>query len=179
MKRVALFFFTFVVIPGCSFSQSSHRFHIAGENTAVFRPPFVLKLRIDKQHYYEERFEHIPYVADGAVYLFAGETLGVNLTIRADQILRISYQPDLAKADITFEFKQQQGQSGLVMLLIIGNALKQKVRFDALMTIPGDKELHETSILPVGSGRTNTESWPHPIVQLKLENFRFSESGVL
>src|SRR5229473_3239782 len=40
----------------------------------VFRNPFTLKLHIDKEHYYEERFDKIPYVEQNDVYLFAGES---------------------------------------------------------------------------------------------------------
>ena len=61
-----------------------------------------------------------------------------------------------------------------MMLLVIRNRLKRSVSLDALMTVPGDNGVHETSVLPVGPGRSNTESWPHPIVQLMLRNFRLS-----
>ena len=38
----------------------------------VFRSPLVLKLHIDNEHYYEQKFDRVPYVADGEVYLFGG-----------------------------------------------------------------------------------------------------------
>lgn len=51
----------------------------------AFRPPFVLKLHIDNEHYYEEAFDKIPYVAENNVYLFAGETFGINVAITENQ----------------------------------------------------------------------------------------------
>lgn len=71
---------------------------------SVFRDPFVLKVKVDKRHNYEEHFEKIPSVAENDVYLFAGESFGINLQIKEDDISGITYQPDLAKADVQFRF---------------------------------------------------------------------------
>jgi hypothetical protein len=61
------------------------------------------------------------------------------------------------------------------MSLIIDNNLKVWLQMDALMTLPGKKGIYKTSILPVGAGLSDCESWPHPIVQLVLRNFRVVE----
>lgn len=119
----------------------------------------------------------MPYVADNGVYLFSGESFGVNCIMDGGLISKVLYQPDLSKADIAFEFKQQRSQNGRMMLLTIRNNLKRRVQLDALMTVPGDKDVHQTDVLPVEAGHSNTESWPHPIVQLLLRNFRFMKSG--
>jgi hypothetical protein len=58
------------------------------------------------------------------------------------------------------------------MALTIKNNLKVWVQMDALMTVPGKKGIYKTSILPVPPGLLDYESWPHPIVQLVLRNFR-------
>jgi hypothetical protein len=62
-----------------------------------------------------------------------------------------------------------------MMLLTIRNKLKRRLYLDALMTVPGEKEIYKTSILPIEPGLSDFESWPHPIVQLVLRDFRFSE----
>jgi hypothetical protein len=47
---------------------------------AVFREPFTLRIRVDKDHFYEQRYDQkIPYVVNNEVYLFIGENFGVNL----------------------------------------------------------------------------------------------------
>ena len=52
-----------------------------------FREPFTLKLHVDKENYYEERFDRkIPFVADNAVYLFAGESFGLKLNVTNGEI---------------------------------------------------------------------------------------------
>jgi hypothetical protein len=177
LKRLALLVIAFVVVPQPCRAQGLAGTNPDGKEKPVFRAPFLLKLRVDGKHYYEERFKPIPYVADGAVYLFSGETFGVNLRRAGDHVAGVVYQPDVSKADVVFEFKQQQGPNGPVMVLILRNALKEKVLLDALMTVPGDKDVHPTDVLPVGPGHSNTESWPHPIVQLMLRNFRLSKGA--
>lgn len=142
----------------------------------VFRAPFVLKLRVDNGHYYEETFGKVPYVAKNDVYLFAGDSFGIDVTVTKDRISRIAYQPDPPKADVDFRFTQERGANGLVMMLVIRNRLKRKLFIDALMTIPGRTGIYKTSILPIEPNLSDFESWRHPIVQMVLRNFRFSET---
>jgi len=142
----------------------------------VFRDPFTLKLRVDKDHYYEEHYDkRIPYVADNDVYFFAGENFGVNLNIKDDDVVGVTYQPDSKKADVWFSFKQaKELPGGIGMMLIIQNKLKHRLYMDALMTVPDKKGIYKTSILPIEAGLSDFESWPHPIVQLVVRNIRFS-----
>ena len=144
----------------------------------VFRNPFTLKLHIDKEHYYEERFDKIPYVEQNDVHLFAGESFGIKVVSTGDETSRVTYQPDAAKADVELIFQQDKMKDDKAMMrLIIHNKLKRTLFLDALMTVPGSKEIHKTTILPVPAGLSDYESWPHPIVQLVLRNFRFSEKA--
>jgi hypothetical protein len=139
------------------------------EQEPGFRPPFVVKW-----HHHEEHFDRVPYVAGNEVHLFAGENFGINVTIVDDQISRITYQPDPAKADVEFKFTQEK--KGPMMMLVTRNGLKRRLFFDALMTVPEKKGVYRTRVLPVEPTFTNVESWPHPIVQLVLRNFRFSST---
>jgi hypothetical protein len=156
LKRLRLLLIAFVVLPQTCHPQLLADQRSAADDNPVFRPPFVLKLRIDGQHFYEEKFKPIPYVADGAVYLFSGEAFGINLRTTGNQVAGVVYQPEIAKADIGFEFKQQQEPTGMV--LIIRNFLKRKVLLDALMTVPRDKNVLRTDVLPIEPGRRV----PHP-----------------
>jgi len=149
----------------------------AAQEEPIFRAPFTLKLHVDKEHYYEETFHHVPYVAENEVYFFAGETFGINVTITENQLSGITYQRDPAKADVALAFTQESSANGWMMLLVIRNRLKRKLYLDALMTIPEKKGIFKTSVLPVEPNLSDFESWPHPIVQLVLRNFRFSENG--
>lgn len=150
--------------------------YATSESSPVFRDPFTLKLRVDKDHYYEQRFDKVPYVVQNDVYLFAGENFGITLDIKENQVSGIVYQPDLTKADVWFSFSQSKDlQDGKGMMLIIQNKSKHKLLLDALMTVPGRKDIQKTSIVPIEAGLSDYEAWPHPIVQLVLRNPRFSE----
>jgi hypothetical protein len=148
------------------------------EDEPVFREPFTLKLPVDKSHHYEERYDRkIPYIFEKAVYLFYGESFGIRVSASGDEITTIRYEKDLTKADVTFEFKQlERTRNSVLTLLVIENKLPRRLYLEALITLPNRKGVFKTSILPVESKLQNYESWPHPIVQLVLRNFRFSES---
>jgi len=165
----------FIVLSLACFSQIQNK--SATPEEPVFRDPFTLKLHVDKEHYYEETFDRVPYVAENEVYLFAGETFGVNVTITESQLSGITYQRDPSKADVALAFTQESSAKGWIMMLVIQNRLKRKLYLNALMTLPGKKEIFNTSVLPVEPNLSDYESWPHPIVQLVLRNFRFSENG--
>jgi hypothetical protein len=165
-----------LVMCALSLSVSYPQSKSAIQENPVFRPPFVLKLRIDKEHSYEETFNKVPYVAGNVIYLFGGENFGINVTIIDNQISRVAYQKDIAKADIEFKFTQEKSPEGFIMLLVTRNKLRRKVFFDALITLPSDKNIYNTTVLPVEPSLSSFESWPHPVVQLVLRNLRFSDA---
>jgi hypothetical protein len=145
----------------------------------VVREPFTLKLKVDKEHYYEERFDRrIPYVSENEVYLFLGDKFGVNITVRNDRIAEVRYQPDAAKADVWFRFEQPpELPGGLGMTLAIENKMKHGVSMEGLMSVPNKKEVLKTSILAVKAGKNGLETWPHPIVQLVLGNLQLTKDS--
>jgi hypothetical protein len=148
----------------------------ASTNSVAFREPFTLKLHVDKEHYYEESFPKIPYVYQDDVYLFKGDTFGVNLQITNGIIRGISYEADTNKADVSLRFTQEVKDDGNpMMLLVIENHTKRKLFVDALMTVPKMEHPQKTSILPLEPGLIGFESWPHPVVQLVLRNIRLRE----
>lgn len=142
---------------------------------SAFRDPFTLKLQVDKDHFYEEKFDKVPYVAGNDVYLFVGENFGVKVTSINHEISQVTYEQDPVKADIAFKFTQEASGERPMMILVIQNRLKRRLFLDALMTVPNKKGIYKTNILPVEKGLIGFESWPHPIVQLVLRNFRFSQ----
>ena len=148
------------------------------QTNLVFREPFTLKLRVDKDHYYEEHYERkIPFVAGNDVYLFCGESFGLKLGVTNGEIASVTYQKDKAGADVEVALTQEAGKDDdPMMMLVLKSNIKQVLYVDALMTVPGRKGIYKTSILPLQPGLKGFESWPHPIVQLVLTNLRFKES---
>src|SRR5450755_2869030 len=86
-------------------SSGQQTVYATAESSPVFRDPFTLKLRVDN-HYYDQRFDKVPYVVENDVYLFAGENFGITLDTKENQVSGIVYQSDLTKADVWFSFSQ-------------------------------------------------------------------------
>ena len=176
MKYLVLFILSFTLVYNAYAGDDPQSKPVTATNEIVFRAPFTLKLHIDKENYYEESYDKIPYVHNGDIYLFAGESFGVNVDIKDNKIVGLKYRKDQQKSDIALRFTQEIKEDGSqIMLLNIENRLKQKLYINAKMTIPGKKGIYETSILPAESGLRGYESWPHPIVQLVLTNLRFDK----
>lgn len=150
----------------------------AGE-AQVFRDPFTLKLRLNNRDNYQKQFDRVPYVDGGDVYLFLGDKVGVNVTVTGDEITGLTYVQNPDKADVGFEFSEpvvKGGKTpGAMMMLSIQNKLKRRLFLDAMMTVPTKNGIYGTDILPIPAGLGDFESWPHPIVQLVLWNFRFAQ----
>ncbi len=171
VRSILVFAISTTLLLSDCFSQTKS----ATQEEPVFRAPVKLKLHIDNDRFYEGTFDHVPYVADNDVYLFAGEAFGIDVTVTEGEISHIAYERNWAKADVELRFTQEKSQNGWMMMLVIRNKLKRRLYLDAVMTLPGKDELFTTNVLPVEPNLSDFESWPHPIVQLVLRNFRFSE----
>jgi len=142
----------------------------------VFREPFTLKLHVDKERFYEQKIEKVPFVHEGNVYLFKGDAFGLTLEIKDHTIQSVKYQPNLKKADLTLKFTEDILADGAPMMILkLHNKTKETLNVDALMTVPGQKGIAKTNILPIPPGLSGFESWPHPIVQLVLRNIRIGK----
>ena len=148
-------------------------------NGAVLRQPFTQKLKVDKDHYSEERYDRrIPYVSENEIYLFLDDKFGVNITVRDGRIVSVKYQPDVAKADVWFRFEQPpELPGGVGMTLAIENKMKHGLSMEAKMSVPNKKGEIQTSILPVKAGKSGLETWPHAISQLVLGNLQLTKDS--
>jgi hypothetical protein len=164
-----------VALAAISIAASAHAQAPAGQKS-TFRPPFDLNLHIDKKPDYHEHFDRTPYVSGNQVFVFPGERFGINVTLKDDKIAAIAYEPEGAKSDIEFHLTQETITPQLtIMVLVTRNGLKRKLLFDARMTIPNEKAPFDTNITPVEPGQSSYESWPNPIIQLILSNFRLTD----
>jgi len=101
-----------------------------------------------------------------------GDKFGVNLAGAAEgTALSISEEPNLKKADLVFSFRQEKK----MMLFTIENRTEHWLTYEAGIRVPKRDGLYKTSVMPLGPRLSNFESWPHPIDQLALKNFTFTE----
>jgi|SRR5262245_20704550 len=149
------------------------------QDQPIFRKLFTLKLHMGDGRVYEERFERSPYIADNTVFLFAGDHFGIKVTLAGEEISAVSFEKDSSKADVVFKFTQEKADSARPMTLLVSrNKLKRPLLMDGFMTVPGKSGIYRTSLVPVRAGLVSYESWPHPIVQLALRNFRFAPNQI-
>ena len=116
--KIVLSWLLFLTILSCALLAQEQS--PTPEAAPTLRKPFTLKLRVDKQHYYEQHFDKVPYVAGSDVYLFLDDHFGVNLTDTKAEFLTVTYQPNSGEADVLFSFTQEtDGKGNLFMMLSV------------------------------------------------------------
>ena len=112
------------------------------------------------------------HIANNVVFMSPGDKFGVNLAGAADgTVLSITEEPNLKKASLVLSFGQEKG----MMLFTIENRTEHWLTYEAGIRVPKRDGLYMTSVMPIGPRLINGESWPHPIDQLALKNFSFTE----
>ena len=145
-----------------------------GATSETFRDPFIVKFQFDDKHKVEQKFDKTPYVSDKTIYVFPGEEFGTNVKREGEEIIEISYQPDLKKADVKFKFEVHKLGKNSMMMLTIQSYLDKMLNMEAWMLLPEYKEPVKTSLYPVLPHLMGIETWPQPIVRLELKNLRLA-----
>src|SRR5689334_23457595 len=139
----------------------------SSDDKVVFRPPFTLKVPVDREHYYEEKKGKVPYVYKGEATLFIGDAYGLKIDVENGRVRSVRYERNLSKADVTLEFAQGDPVNGkATSFLKMKNHTRYTFLMDAAMTVPDRKDILATSFDPVRAGIWHFEFWPHPIVEL-------------
>jgi hypothetical protein len=167
-------------IPSCLLLLAAFGITLAADDkkptaadAAVFREPFTLKLRLDKDRCYEQKIPKTPFVREDNVYMFVGEKFGILLEIDIHGFFAVHYQPDEGKADVFLELKEEIAKDGSVSTtLILHNKTKYTLNMDAFLTAPGQQGVMRTRIPPIQPGSIIHPTWPHAIIQLCLCNFQ-------
>ena len=144
-----------------------------GTPPEILRNPFTVEFQFSK-HKVEQKFDKIPYVSEKTIYVFPGDEFGVNIRREGEEILEISYQPELKKADVKFKFEVQQLGKQSAMMLTTHNDLDETLVMEAWMLLPGYKEPVKTSLVPVWPHLMGIETWPQPILKLELKSLRLA-----
>ena len=89
--------------------------------------------------------------------------------LSAPQIIKdISQKGEI---ELSLDFRKEKD----ISLLIIRNKFEKTLRFRALARLQGSGEIFETTILPIESNMSNYESWPDPIEELVLFDFKLTD----
>jgi hypothetical protein len=146
----------------------------AGTPSETFRDPFTVKFRFDDKHKIEQKFDRTPYVSDKTIHVFPGEEFGITVKREGEEIIEISHQPDIKKADVKFKFEVQKFGKQSAMVLTTQSYLDKMLVMEAWMLLPEYKEPVKTSMYPVLPHLMGVETWPQPILKLELKNLRLA-----
>ena len=130
----------------------------------------------------------LPYVHDGTVVLYPGESVTVDFAADGSMIdmprfARLASagdavgMPSDARASVTLNFSQTDGKPD--MLLVLKSSLGFAVKYDAYMYVPTPNGVESgyTSSCPLNAGLSATEHWPHAIMMIVLTNFRLATAA--
>ena len=141
------------------------------------RPATTISIPLGNRPALEIKFPKAPYVHQGRVNILAGETLTIGGEETDGKLTGLRYLGGKPAKDPenTLVFKLEH--PGGTAMLSVTNHFAKPVKYRAAMQPGGKSVFYETSSCPVAAGLGAFESWPHPIVQLVLMDFRFLDPG--
>lgn len=115
-----------------------------------------------------------PSVDAPAIAVQAGQKVYVELEMSNGEITGIKQVSEIRHPDITMTFNFTKADFG--MMLSVKNPASVAVKYHIDM-LDYDGKLHKTSSCPVPAGLSVFESWPHPIPEIRVKDFRALPSG--
>ena len=135
----------------------------------------VIRLKRKDGTIYEQINSYLyPVVQSIGVSIFPGEEIFLKGTVVGNELINITALDVSKKNDAVLSFKFQQINNGS-MLLTVYNYGKYDIKYHLHMMPLNDERMLKTSSCPVLSGMAVFESWPYPIYQLLINNFKIIE----
>lgn len=141
------------------------------------RKPFTLEMAANETQQYKAEIPESPYfVKEKILQLYCGEKVFIECEIAKDTIstMKIVEKNTHPKKTIEIEFTQDsQDRKSISTLLVVKNPFNKTLNYNALMYTPISQTWKPTSIIPIRPELQNFETWPHAIITLVLEKWRF------
>jgi len=167
MKKILFIILTFA--SNLSFSQ----------NEITEREPFVLKLAVDNEQFYQMDVPKSKYfVKENIIQIYPTEKLNIEVEIKSDTIFSMKVVEKIVepKRTIQIEFSQNiKEKKPEGMMLKVTNPFNRKLNYNAMMYIVGNNKWISTSIIPIQPNLMNFEMWNDVIITLVLEKWRFEK----
>ena len=162
MKKTLLIFTLLVVT--ISFAQQN-------------RKAFTLKIAANETQQYKAEIPESPFfVKEKILQIYCGEKVFIECELAKDTIstMKIVEKNINPKKTIEIEFTQNsEDRKNIRTTLVVKNPFNKKLSYNALMLTPASQTWKSTSIIPILPELMNYEMWPHAIVSLVLEEWRF------
>ena len=141
------------------------------------RNAISLEIAADKEHQYSAEIPESPYfVAEKILQIYCGENLLIECETKADTIYSMKVVKENKHPNKTIEIKfyqEAKNRDQIMTMLSVKNPFDKKLLYDAIMFTPISQTWKQTSIIPVYPKVFGFETWPHSIVTIALENWRF------
>jgi hypothetical protein len=136
----------------------------------------------DGSYFHSEMELAQPIVQGNLVSIFPGETIYIEFDpgLKGPENLRSVESTSDSKHILTFKFTQEDKlANGAGMMLFVHNPSNRHIKYDLEMQLIDSDDLFKTSCCPLRPEMRNYESWPHPIFQLVMTNFRWVDKSNL
>jgi len=167
MKKTLLIIITFIA----NFCYS--------QNEIKEREPFVLKLAVDNEQFYQMDIPKSKYfVKENIIQIYPTEKLNIEVEIKNDTIYSMKLIEKIVepKRTIQIEFLQNvKDKKPEGMMLKVTNPFDRKLNYNAMIYIVGNNKWLSTSIIPILPNLVNYETWNDVIITLLLEKWRFEK----
>jgi hypothetical protein len=140
------------------------------------RETYTLKLAVDSEQYYSMEVPQSAYfVKEKVLQIYVSEKVLIETEIKGDTIHAMKVVEKNKYPDRTIEvsFSQSQTDGNVMTMLNVKNPFDKTLIYDALMFTPKSQKWQPTSTIPIRPKLENFESWPHAIITLVLDNWRF------
>ncbi len=149
------------------------------QNEIKEREPFVLKLAVDNEQFYQMDIPKSKYfVKENIIQIYPTEKLNIEVEIKNDTIYSMKVVEKIVepKRTIQIEFLQNvKDKKPEGMMLKVTNPFDRKLNYNAMMYIVGHNKWLSTSIIPILPNLVNYETWNDAIITLVLEKWRFEK----
>lgn len=163
--------------PVCAetFDEDSRADWIEFCETALCRKPgFNIVTLEDGTRYLDEIDSPRPYAYHDIVRIMPGDRITVEFSFDDHRLIDIRAVDIVLNPErvLIFSFKQEGG----IMWLDIENRSPMLIKYHAHMRVHDRNYWLETSSCPVKPDIPVTEIWPHPILEVRLHDFRVVDS---
>jgi hypothetical protein len=163
---------TFIVIIIFIFSVT-----VFSQNNKEKREAFSLEIAANETQQYGMDVQESPYfVKEKILQIYCNEEIFVECEIEADSISKMKVVEENINPEktIIISFTQNsEDRKNIRTELRVKNPFSKTLIYDALMFTPISQQWKKTSIIPIHAKLENFEMWPHSIITLVLENWRF------
>jgi hypothetical protein len=147
------------------------------QNDKPKRSSYKLEIAANETQQYAADIPESPYfVKEKTLQIYSGEKIFVECEIQDDSIskMKVVEKNINPQKTIIIDFTQNaEDRKSIRTDLRVKNPFNKKLNYNALMFTPISQQWKKTSIIPIYPNLENFEMWPHAIVTIVLENWRF------